>query len=377
MKRLKFKTRVRRLQRYLGIALSRPLVGPLVVDLETTHHCNLQCSFCESHGSLQESSILKRKQYVGGKTVVDLGTVQRLAREMAHVGTDLVSLTGKGEPMMHPHMPEIVAAIKCAGIDCSIVTNGTLGTPDLARTLVEHRLDLLSVSLNAGCPDVFLRTNKRDYWDRVIRFLEDTLREREVAGADKPWVRITHVVTKENVDDMDNMVGICARLGVDEVLFNVMGELPETTHLQIENSDVEKMHIDLERWTGILGEAKVAHTLHLFIKDLEIRVRDRKTQDNPLQRKIPCYLGWTFSVIAPDGIVIPCCYCEDTILGNVTDHSFIDVWHGERYRSFRRASLSIPTSGEAICEECFTTCNRAIENMSIYNKLHPFNRIRV
>ena len=55
--RIEINTKVRRARRLLGAALGRPLIGPQVVSLETTHYCNLRCSFCESHGNLLTAPI--------------------------------------------------------------------------------------------------------------------------------------------------------------------------------------------------------------------------------------------------------------------------------------------------------------------------------
>lgn len=302
---------------------------------------------------------------------MDLETVRRLSRELAAVGTDMVELSGKGDPIAHPGLTEIVVAIKDAGLSCSLVTNATLAKPDLAPTLVNRGLDRLSVSLNAGSREVFLRSNKKDLWDKAVRFLEEVLEKRRSAGKKSPWVRITHVVTKENVDDMDNMVKVCVDLGADEVSFLVMGELTETVNLQLDKDEIQTVRSNLARWGETLEKAGVVHALPVFARELEVRTHHGHRQDNPLQKELPCYVGWMFCVIGPDGVVVPCCYCDDTVLGNVYEDSFGDIWRGARYRKFRRDCLDIPRSKRWICEECFTCCNRIIENRSIYNKLHP------
>jgi radical SAM protein with 4Fe4S-binding SPASM domain len=375
MASFEFNNRARRLRRYLGIKLGRPLAGPQVVSLETTHHCNLRCSFCESHGILLESPITAKREYVGGKKKMDLETIRRVARELAEVGTDLVELSGKGDPIAHPQLTEIVKAIKDAGLQCALVTNGTLAKPDLAPTLVERGLDRLSVSLNSGSREVFLRSNKRDLWDKATGFLAEVLARRRAAGARRPWVRISHVVTKENVDDLENMVGICVQLGVDEVSFYVMGELPETPHLQLDDREVAGVRAEVDRWCGILDRGHVVHALPMFARELELRAKHGKPQENPLQRRIPCYEGWMFCVIGPDGVVAPCCYCEEENLGNVHDASFSDIWYGALYKKYREDSLAMPKTGRQICDECFTSCNRAKENLRVHNRVHPLGKI--
>jgi radical SAM protein with 4Fe4S-binding SPASM domain len=196
------------------------------------------------------------------------------------------------------------------------------------------------------------------------------LAEKRSRGVSKPWVRITHVVTKENVSDMEGMVEICVRLGVDEVAFYVMGELPESEHLQLEQRDIDGIRERAGEWGRRLDAAHVVHTLPIFSRDLATRARGGTPQENPLQRLVPCYEGWMFCVIGPDGVVVPCCYCEGTKLGNVVDRSFGEIWRDAHYRQFRQASLQMPKTGRWICRECFTTCNRALENHRIYRRTH-------
>jgi radical SAM protein with 4Fe4S-binding SPASM domain len=305
---------------------------------------------------------------------MDLETIRRLVGELAAVGTDLVELSGKGDPIAHPHLTEIVKLIRGAGIRCTLVTNGTLASPDLAGTLVERGLDRLSVSLNAGSRETFLRSSGRDLWDEAVGFLRDVVEERRRQGRKSPWIRVTHVVTKENLDDMDGMVDICGRLHVDEVSFYIMGELPQTKSIQLDEADVARITSGAAAWSRRLDETRVAHTLPAFARELATRVRGGPTPDNPLQRTLPCYGGWMYCVIAPDGAVTPCCHCEETILGHLSEQSFTDIWRGALYDGFRSACLRMPRTGRGICRECFTTCNLAEDNRRIHNRIHPFAR---
>jgi radical SAM protein with 4Fe4S-binding SPASM domain len=303
---------------------------------------------------------------------MDLETIRRLIADLAAVGTDLVELSGKGDPIAHPELTEIVKLIRDAGLRCTIVTNGTLARPDLARTLVERELDRLSVSLNAGSRETYLRSNGRDLWDRAIGFLGDVVKERRSQGRKSPWIRITHVVTKENLADLDAMLDICGRLQVDEVSFYVMGELPETRSIQLDDADVARITSGVPAWSRRLDEAGVTHALPVYARELATRVRSGPVPDNPLQRTIPCYGGWMYTIIAPDGAVTPCCDCGETKLGNVSEQGFADIWRGVLYNEFRSACLEMPRTGREICHECFTTCNMAADNLRIHNRIHPF-----
>jgi radical SAM protein with 4Fe4S-binding SPASM domain len=119
----------------------------------------------------------------------------------------------------------------------------------------------------------------------------------------------------------------------------------------------------------------VAHDLDKLAMELPLRVRSGQQQDNPLQRKVPCYEAWMFCVIGPDGEVVPCCYCEEEVLGNVFDESFAKIWTNARYKDMRRRMLAMPKTGVPVCKECFTNCNRAVVNQKIYSRIHPLRKV--
>ncbi|MDM7916013.1 MAG: radical SAM protein [Candidatus Eisenbacteria bacterium] len=366
-------------QRLMGIAAGRPIVGPQTVSLEITHHCNLRCVFCESHGSLQALPITARREYVGGRRTMDLATIERLVRSLTRIGGDLVELSGKGDPIAHPELAAVVRTIKQGGLRCALVTNATLAKPDLAPTLVESRLDRLNVSLNAGSREVYLKVNGRDLWDKAVAFLEEVLARRKAAGSELPWVRVSHVINRDNAGDLPAMIDHACALGIDEINFYVMAELPETGDLQLREAEIGTVLQGIPGWSRKLESHGIAHDLGNLAKELPLRARtgEATAQDNPLQRKLPCYEAWMFCVIGPDGTVVPCCFCEEEKLGNIFDEDFDKIWWNARYRDLRRRMIEMPATGRWICGECFTTCSKAVLNQRIYNKIHPLQKVRV
>jgi radical SAM protein with 4Fe4S-binding SPASM domain len=66
-----------------------------------------------------------------------------------------------------------------------------------------------------------------------------------------------------------------------------------------------------------------------------------------------CLRLWLNPVITWDGKVLPCCFDKnaDHIMGDLIISSFKNIWHGDRYRSFRDSVLTNPKS-IAICRNC-------------------------
>jgi radical SAM protein with 4Fe4S-binding SPASM domain len=360
--------------RLLGMATGRAYVGPRIVGLEITHHCNLQCGFCETHGRFMEKPVTETRPYVGGRRTMDLDTVRKLAASLNRIGIGWVELSGKGDPVVHPKLPDIVRILKDAGLSVSMFTNGTVPRADLGRTLVDCGLDRLNVSLNAGSREAYAKVANKDLWERALGFVNEVLALRRQAGSDKPAVRLSFVMCKDNVDDMDHMVGICADLAVEEAGFSIMGELPQILPIKLEPAEVERLLAGIPAWSARLDAKGVTHDLATLAVDLATRGKETGPQDNPIQRRVPCYEGWMHTVIGPDGVVNPCCYCGEEDLGNVTEQDFETIWRGARYEDFRRRALTMHKTGKPVCDECFTSCNRAHDNQRIHARLGPLAR---
>src|SRR2546428_2776903 len=94
---------------------------PLNLDIETTGVCNLLCPFCST----------TFKQWgpdAPGYMKMDL--YKRIIDEGAANGLYAIKLSFRGEPMLHPHLVEMVAYAKAKGIlDVTFNTNATLLRP--------------------------------------------------------------------------------------------------------------------------------------------------------------------------------------------------------------------------------------------------------
>lgn len=124
--------------------------GPLVVDLDPTTACDLDCPECISSNVLHNGSFSRERLLTLGKELVDIGTKG-------------VVLIGGGEPLMHPATKELMWLLSDSGIKVGLVTNGTL----LHRYLfeVDQCLEWVRVSVDAateGTYDEFRPARRRN-----------------------------------------------------------------------------------------------------------------------------------------------------------------------------------------------------------------------
>ena len=104
---------------------------------ETTLKCDLACAHCGSRA--------------GRERPHELTTLESLdlVRQMAELGVLEVSLIG-GEAYLRADWLELIAAIRAAGMQCTMVTGGRGVTPELARAAAAAGLQNVSVSIDGA-----------------------------------------------------------------------------------------------------------------------------------------------------------------------------------------------------------------------------------
>ena len=183
--------------------------GPRHVTLEMTTRCNLTCAHCRRFNVHEEGSdtrgVFGEKvvhDIVGGSGYMDEAVFERsldLVRD-----TEWVSVTGYGEPMMHPRYFDYVKRLKQRGHTLDSISNGTLLSDANIKRLVDHRLDLLSISID-GVEDRTLRTIRGVGADLVFGGLERLARAKRAAGLardDAPRISVNFAMGRMNIREL-------------------------------------------------------------------------------------------------------------------------------------------------------------------------------
>lgn len=132
----------------------RPQLSELVINWHITEACNYRCRYCYAHwaGSGREllhnvpatAQMLENLwQYFHPQNIAN-----PLRREMDWQGVRL-NIAG-GEPLLYPERAlQILSAARDIGFTTSLITNGSLLSPELSQQLAPH-LSLLGISLDSG-----------------------------------------------------------------------------------------------------------------------------------------------------------------------------------------------------------------------------------
>lgn len=165
---------------------------PLFVSYSLTYRCNGKCDYC----AVDSQSVPE----------MEFSTIVNILRQMVHLGLMRISLTG-GEPLLHPEFSRVVGLLHDLGVDATCNTNGFL---------VEQHLNALSqlksVTVSVDGPrEVHDAARGEGAYEKAISGIA-LLKKNRIP------VRIAAVLSDHNVERIDDLADVAAKLGVPLVV---------------------------------------------------------------------------------------------------------------------------------------------------------------
>jgi PqqA peptide cyclase len=286
---------------------------PYTLVAELSYRCPLHCPYCSNPVSIR-----------GDRWRDELATEHwtRVFHEARALGVLQLALTG-GEPMVRRDLDELVAAGRAAGLYSTLVTAGTLLTPERAAGLKDAGLDHVQVSIQSPDPEA------NDRLAGVRSFEKKLAAARAVRALGLP-LTINCVLHRQNLDRIEEVLRLAEELDAQRL------ELANTQYYgwaALNQAALLPTRAQLEG-----GEAAV--------RRFRERVGSRITvlwvlPDYFEELPKPCVGGWgrTTILVAPNGEALPC-HAASTIPGltfpDVREHSLQHIWYeADAFRRFR------------------------------------------
>jgi len=182
------------------------------VYVEPTTRCNLHCPTC------------MRRSWDEPAADMTMAIYGRLLEDLRRIGTvRSVAYWGIGEPLVHPHLVEMIGSAHTLGLETELITNAQLLDACVARGLVEAGLDRIVVSVDGTStaalsrirPGAELETTKEN-----VRLLRQARRER---GVSTPEIAVEFVLMRSNLDQLRDLPSLARELDASTVyLTNVL-----------------------------------------------------------------------------------------------------------------------------------------------------------
>ncbi|HEX8138773.1 MAG TPA: radical SAM protein [Pyrinomonadaceae bacterium] len=130
---------------------------PVLAHVIPMRRCNLACGYCNEYDKVSDP--------------VPLEVMKRRLDKLAALGTSIVTISG-GEPLMHPHLDEIIRHIRDHGIITGLISNGYYFTPERIERLNRAGLEFLQISIDNVEPDEVSRKSLKNL-DKKLQYLSE------------------------------------------------------------------------------------------------------------------------------------------------------------------------------------------------------------
>lgn len=281
---------------------------PLSISIDVTNLCNFRCFYCSNSQSPNERKedglALKHMAYQDFVACID--SIARAGR------VKQLSLSGWGEPLLHPDIVSMVKYAKDARVADRIMlmSNGSLLTHELSEALVQAGLDNIRISLQGVDQAAYRETSCVDI--DFKQFVDNIKYLYEHRGKAIVSLRIMEHMLKGREAEFEQVfANIC-----DDYTVGSLMELVEDIDVHGRGSDLNKTY-----WGGPVQEVKV------------------------------CSMPFFRCIIDVDGNLMPCCMLPWPCKFGSIREDFYKVWNGREHIGFLLDMLK-DKSRYRICSNC-------------------------
>lgn len=275
---------------------------PLMVVCSVSYVCNSRCPSCPF------TSSGLREKYRDAKFMRPQ-LFERIADECGEYGA-LIRLTGGGEPLLNPHMVDMIEYAKNKGAKIGLITNGSLLTPQTVDRLLVCNTDAIEISADAADKETYDKVRVGLDFERLL-------------------VNVRYLVDQRNTLKSKSKVIV-----------------------SIVNQKALEGKIDkaVSFWEKIVDQVQVRKYLTWGINDAS-----KSADPEPLMReRVPCPFPFERLNIDSRGKAVFCSYdiVGETDFGNVSDQSIQSIWVGKKLTAWRNLLLEGKYEQIDVCSKC-------------------------
>lgn len=300
----------------INLSESLPLDIPISLMIDPSNLCNFRCTFCPTG----EKSLLGKYERPKGLMTFEL--FSKIINQVHQYQKNTVSkiksllLYKDGEPLVNKELPEMIALAKKLKIaeHVLVTTNASYLTEETSKKLLDAGLDSLRVSIQSLTTDGF---------EKITR-------------------------TKLNYENIKSNI---------KRFYKLNKEMKKNTKVIISYVDAEKksekMKSDFVKEFSEFSDRVIIHPVMGWTRSDEFDWRSGNERKVRKELKA-CPDPFSRLTVNFDGTVSVCCvdWSHGTLVGDLNNETFSEVWNGERLKEFRILHLKGERSKIGPCKNC-------------------------
>ena len=300
-----------------GFQSVRESAFPTLVQLALMHYiCNSKCKKCPvGLVNRGEMGVDKSGEFDPKKRkLLSFEIFRRIADEMGKYPWSILRFHGRGEPLLHPDYVDMIDYGKRAGIETiTSFTNATLLDEKIAKAILNARIDIMEMSVDAYSEKLYRDFRGTEYFARVV-------------------------------DNVSNFIKIRNSMG-NRTKTKVIVSAVDCPEFQPEKEDFRKF------WEA-RADKVIFRPYHTYGGRLASISACEPTE------VVPCSQLWTRFSVNPWGQVNACFndWADKEIVGDLTlpEQTIAKIWRGKEFEKIRETSLSGRAALDC-CKVCLAT----------------------
>ncbi len=285
--------------------------NPLYIRIKPTNVCNHNCYYCH-----YKNPYLTLDEY-RPSDMIPREKMLEIVADMQKMGVKAVTFSGGGEPLVYPYITETMEKVLDAGIDLSIITNGSMLKGRNAELLARAKWVRISIdSIDAANYAEIRGIGENalpDLLKNIDKFAKIKNKNCELG--------INFVIGKENYTEIEQVAVTMKGLGVNHVKFApLFSNETEEYHKNFKDEVIEK----LDELGRSLNDDSFK-IIDLYTSDFDNYEVFKRTYSRCPIKEFVC-------IIAANSKVYYChdkAYLSDGCVCDLKDQSFEEGWNSE------------------------------------------------
>jgi len=287
---------------------------PRQVQIEITNRCNMDCPMCQREDLGIELEHMSWAHFT------------KVVNKLEH--RENITLTGWGEPFIHPRVFDMIAYCKEHGHKVMITSNGLFTKPSMVEDILKSGVDVVTFSIDSVNGNETVTEGHTS--NKVYENIEAVVKGRKPGAM---TVRLQATLHQGCENDLYDVIRYGARIGCD--IINV-GRLDRQFRPNLDRPDPQQ-----ERFIFLKADA-IAQSCGIQLDWLQYSVSNGWTRFfyRLLKKKLHrsgqyCLKTFDYAYITREGQVTPCCLLPNAKMGNLLEGSLSSIWKNEKFDHFR------------------------------------------
>lgn len=285
-------------------------IAPIYVRIKPTNRCNQNCYYCH-----YKNPYLELDQYHPADEIKREKMLE-IIQDFKSIGVKAVTFSGGGEPLLYPYIEETMEAVLEAGIDLSIITNGSLLTGKKAELLSCAKW--VRISQESGCAETYSKI--RGVKTEAFAALCDNIKNFAGMKNKDCELGVNFVIGPDNYKEVYQAGKLMQELGANHIKYTALiSNDTVRMHAPFKEEVISQIHRLMDESIGDFS------VVNLYESDFDSNVIFGRNYDF-------CGIKDYVTVIAANSKIYYChdkAYLSQGEIGDISQKSFKEVWFSE------------------------------------------------